>query len=126
MFSLFSCNQLQKVVSLGLWPNRGTVSPLPGRRVLDKRAYYSIQERTSGAPDASMWYGGDMDLNVRAFRVVQAATSESTEIDKRKESARKGGLVGGPSRARSISAKRRTEIAKKASAARWSRRRSEA
>lgn len=62
-----------------------------------------------------------MDLNVRAFRVVQAATSELPATDKRKESARKGGLLGGPSRARSISAKRRVEIAQKASAARWSR-----
>jgi len=63
-----------------------------------------------------------MDLNVRAFRVVQAATSESTMPDKRKESARKGGLKGGPSRAMSISAARRSEIAKKASKTRWSAR----
>jgi hypothetical protein len=62
-----------------------------------------------------------MDLNVRAFRVVQAAISEPTAPDKRKESARKGGLAGGPSRARSISAERRSEIAKKASLARWDR-----
>jgi hypothetical protein len=60
-----------------------------------------------------------MDLNVRAFRVVQAAMSENTVIDKKKESARKGGLLGGPSRARSVNAERRSEIAKKASAARW-------
>ena len=60
-----------------------------------------------------------MDLNVRAFRVVQAVTSEPTVIDKRKESARKGGLLGGPSRARSISAKRRKEIAEHANAVRW-------
>lgn len=65
-----------------------------------------------------------MDLNVRAFRVVQAALSESIEPDKRKESARKGGLVGGPSRAKSISAQRRTEIARKASAARWQNKKS--
>jgi hypothetical protein len=62
-----------------------------------------------------------MDLNVRAFRVVQAALSEPTAPDKRKESSRKGGLLGGPSRAKSISAKRRTEIAQKASRARWSK-----
>lgn len=61
-----------------------------------------------------------MDLNVRAFRVVQAAINgESTPTNAKKEAARKGGLVGGPSRARSISAARRREIAKKASAARW-------
>jgi hypothetical protein len=60
-----------------------------------------------------------MDLNVRAFRTAQAATSEPTEPNKRKESARKGGLAGGPSRAKTISAARRSEIAKKASKARW-------
>jgi hypothetical protein len=64
-----------------------------------------------------------MDLNVRAFRVVQAAISDCHEnaVDAKKASARKGGLIGGPSRARSVSAIRRTEIAKKASAARWSK-----
>jgi hypothetical protein len=50
-----------------------------------------------------------MYLNVRAFRVVQAATSEPAITDKRKESSRKGGLSGGFSRARSISGERRTE-----------------
>lgn len=62
-----------------------------------------------------------MDMNVRAFRVVQAAISEHTEngTDKRKQAARKGGLAGGPSRARSISPERRVEIAKKASRTRW-------
>jgi hypothetical protein len=62
-----------------------------------------------------------MDVNVRAFRVVQAATSERKEPEARKVAARKGGLIGGPSRARSISAERRSEIASKASKARWSR-----
>jgi hypothetical protein len=63
-----------------------------------------------------------MDLNVRAFRVVQAAISEhkeTTEVDSKKEAARKGGLAGGPSRAKSLSAKRRREIARVASNARW-------
>lgn len=64
-----------------------------------------------------------MDVNVRAFRVVQAALSEHIEktVDPRKAASRKGGLVGGPSRAKSISAERRTEIAKKASAVRWNK-----
>lgn len=62
-----------------------------------------------------------MDLNVRAFRVVQAALSNPTVPDKRKQAARKGGLAGGVSRAKSISARRRSEIAKKASTARWKR-----
>lgn len=60
-----------------------------------------------------------MDLNVRAFRTVQAALAEPAASDKRKEAARKGGLRGGPSRAQSISPKRRKEIAVRASAARW-------
>jgi hypothetical protein len=63
-----------------------------------------------------------VDINVRAFRVVQAALSEHKEPDARKVAASKGGLVGGPSRARSISRERRIEIAKKASATRWARR----
>jgi hypothetical protein len=62
-----------------------------------------------------------MDVNVRAFRVVQAAISDRTELDARKVSARKGGLRGGPSRAMSISAERRREIAQKASKARWAK-----
>ena len=60
-----------------------------------------------------------MDVNVRAFRIVQAALAEPTPANKRKESARKGGLIGGPSRARSINEDRRREIAKTASDARW-------
>ena len=60
-----------------------------------------------------------MDLNVRAFRTVQAALKESTpEDDAKKVASRKDGLLGGPSRARSISRERRVEIAKKASRAR--------
>jgi len=65
-----------------------------------------------------------MDVNVRAFRVVQAALAEPKEpttMDAKKASARKGGLIGGPSRARSIDAERRREIARKASNARWSK-----
>ena len=72
-------------------------------------------------PARLLGMGGSMDLNVRAFRVVQAALSEPIVSDKRKESSRKGGLLGGPSRAKSMSAKRRREIAKMASAARWSK-----
>jgi hypothetical protein len=62
-----------------------------------------------------------MDLNVRAFRVVQAAVNgpSSTPPDPKKASAREGGLKGGPSRARSMSRERRIEIAKKANQARW-------
>jgi hypothetical protein len=64
-----------------------------------------------------------MDLNVRAFRVVQEAINgrASSPPNPKKVSSSKGGLIGGPARARSISPERRTEIAKKASKARWSR-----
>lgn len=62
-----------------------------------------------------------MDVNVRAFRVVQAATSERKEPSQREVSGRKGGLIGGRSRAQSISRERRVEIAKKASRARWAK-----
>jgi len=62
-----------------------------------------------------------MDVNVRAFRVVQAALAEDTEPDSRQIAGRKGGLIGGRSRARSISAERRREIAVKASKARWAK-----
>jgi hypothetical protein len=63
-----------------------------------------------------------MDLNVRAFRTVQEALSEHpTEISKKTASSRKGGLIGGPARAKTISAERRIEIAKKASAVRWTK-----
>jgi hypothetical protein len=60
-----------------------------------------------------------MDLNVRAFRTVQAALSEPVLPDKRKASSSKGGLRGGPSRAKSISAEQRSAIARKASETRW-------
>lgn len=65
-----------------------------------------------------------MDVNVRAFRVVQAALSEQPPTDEsaKTKSGRKGGLIGGPSRARSISAERRREIARAASNARWRKR----
>jgi hypothetical protein len=61
-----------------------------------------------------------MDLNVRAFRTVQRAIREDSPVpDAKKAASKKGGLIGGPSRARSISRERRIEIAKKASGARW-------
>jgi hypothetical protein len=63
-----------------------------------------------------------MDLNVRAFRVAQEATREDVPASNtRKAASSKGGLVGGPSRAKSISAERRREIAQRASKARWAK-----
>ena len=68
-----------------------------------------------------------MDVNVRAFRTVHEAIERASDtsdpkIESKRAAARKGGLIGGPSRARAISAARRVEIAKKASAARWHKR----
>jgi hypothetical protein len=60
-----------------------------------------------------------MDINVRAFRTVQAALCETTTLNQRQVASRKGGLAGGRARAKSISPERRKEIAKAASLARW-------
>jgi hypothetical protein len=60
-----------------------------------------------------------MDLNVRAFRTVQAALDEPAPVNKRKQAARKGGLVGGKSRANTLTPDRKREIALAANAARW-------
>lgn len=65
------------------------------------------------------------DTNKKAKSVVDMATGEGNEttIDGKNAAAvalgRKGGLVGGKARAKSLSAKRRSEIAKAAAAARW-------
>jgi len=61
-----------------------------------------------------------MDLNVRAFRTVQAALEElSPSTKSRKEASRRGGIVGGRSRSSTLSAARKREIALAANAARW-------
>jgi hypothetical protein len=63
-----------------------------------------------------------MDMNVRAFRVAQEAINGQSPVQSaKKAAARKGGLAGGPSRARAISAARRLEIAQKANKARWAK-----
>ena len=67
------------------------------------------------------------DVNQRAVMIAQIATGEieapkeETDLIKLAASAmgRKGGLKGGKARAESLTAKRRSEIAKKAAAARW-------
>ena len=57
---------------------------------------------------------------MRAFRTVQdAIRDDSSAPNAKKAASKKGGLIGGPSRARSISRERRVEIAKKANQARW-------
>jgi hypothetical protein len=63
------------------------------------------------------------DVNQLAASIVQDATQESVEITKKNPAAvalgRLGGLKGGPARAARLSAKKRKEIAKKAAAVRW-------
>ncbi len=67
--------------------------------------------------------GFDVDINVRAFRVVQAALNGPSEPNPKREASKRGGQVGGRARARAIDATRRKEIATKASRARWAKRR---
>jgi hypothetical protein len=67
------------------------------------------------------------DTNRKAKAIVDLATGETpdklSEQDVIKAAAaalgKKGGLKGGPARAKVLSAKRRSEIAKKAAIARW-------
>lgn len=65
------------------------------------------------------------DLNKLAHRIVDEATGEappepeSTKDPAAVELGRRGGLKGGKARAVKLSAKRRSEIAKKAARARW-------
>lgn len=63
------------------------------------------------------------DVNTLASRIVAEATGEAPPDDGKNPAAvalgRLGGLKGGKARAEKLSAKRRTEIAKKAAQARW-------
>ncbi len=65
------------------------------------------------------------DTNKRAKSVVDLATTDETLLTSDGKNAaavalgRKGGLKGGKARAKKLSAKRRSEIAQKAAAARW-------
>jgi len=66
----------------------------------------------------------DITLREHARRIAplggKAAMQNRTE-EERKEFARSGGEVGGAARAKALSPKRRSEIAKKAAAARWAK-----
>lgn len=71
------------------------------------------------------------DVNVTAFEIVQAATSEPAEEPTKKKKAQReknpaavalgrlGGLKGGKARAKKLSPRKRTLIAKKAALSRW-------
>jgi hypothetical protein len=63
------------------------------------------------------------DFTQIALDVVRRATGEATAPapGTKQESGRKGGIVGGAVRAEKLSPKRRSEIAKKAAAARWAK-----
>lgn len=70
------------------------------------------------------------DLNELAAQIVGKGTGqiEPDDLDKGKDPAavalgRKGGLKGGKARAAALDAKQRSESAKKAADARWSRKR---
>lgn len=61
------------------------------------------------------------DINQVAFDVVQQATGEVVKPapSPKATAGRKGGLKGGESRAAALTPEQRSEIAKKAAAARW-------
>lgn len=64
------------------------------------------------------------DLNQLSKSILDIATGESEDINKAKKNpemvtGRAGGLKGGKARAKALSAKERSEIAKKAAGARW-------
>ena len=62
------------------------------------------------------------DFTQIAFDIVRQATGEAerkTELTGKKADSRKGGLAGGKARAEKLTAEKRSEIAKKASAKRW-------
>ena len=75
--------------------------------------------------------GKRRDVNKRAGSIVEQATGDEPEAPKAEEPAdgknpaavalgRLGGLKGGKARAKKLSKKQRSEIAKKAAKARWS------
>ena len=62
------------------------------------------------------------DLNQTAFNIVQQSTGQAAPPAKNPAAValgRLGGLKGGKARAASLSAKQRSEIAKKAAKSRW-------
>jgi hypothetical protein len=63
------------------------------------------------------------DLNRLAARIVEEVTraGEKAKDPLAVELGRRGGLKGGKARAAKLSAKRKSEIAKKAALSRWSR-----
>lgn len=77
---------------------------------------------------ASMPKRSSRDEDETAFAVVAQAIEQGQEPDRAAVSAaaaalgRRGGLKGGPARAKALTAAKRKAIAKRAAAARWTRR----
>lgn len=71
-------------------------------------------------PDPSKKPKRPADANQRAKMIVDLATGEVEEAAEEKQGTA-GGLVGGKARAAKLSAVERSEIAKKAAAARWNK-----
>lgn len=64
------------------------------------------------------------DVIGAAIKVAQIATGEIEEkADEAKAYMQKGGIKGGPARAKALSAKKRKEIAQKAAETRWNKKR---
>ncbi|MCH7585035.1 MAG: hypothetical protein IH941_07725 [Acidobacteria bacterium] len=61
------------------------------------------------------------DTNILAFEIVEEATGASEKNPAAVALGRLGGKKGGPARKKKLSAKRRSEIAKKAAEARWNK-----
>jgi len=84
---------------------------------------------TQGKPRVTKQSKKPRDLNALAKAIVDSATSEEPEPDPDEGKnphavalGRLGGQKGGKARAEKLSAKKRSAIAKKAAAARWSKR----
>lgn len=60
------------------------------------------------------------DVNQRAARIVDLATSDE-ELPERDEARAKGGKKGGQARTRNLTSEQRSEIARKAASARWAK-----
>jgi hypothetical protein len=71
----------------------------------------------------------DRDPNIIAARVVRKATGQDTTLpedadrhDRAVETGQRGGKAGGKSRAKRMTAEERSEAARRAANARWSKR----
>ena len=68
------------------------------------------------------------DPNILAYKIVQLSTEEPEPLKERSEISKylseigkRGGLKGGPARAKKLSGRKRKEIAEKAANVRWNK-----